>query len=87
MAGALCPRGKDQEDRGNRRRLPPDKQRQQITGMKRGDGGTGIGDAGGMIGDAAFMPAIEDVQRRRDMENDGKGKAEMIGASMKIWRT
>ena len=47
--------------------------------MKRGDGGTGIGNAGGMIGDAAFMPAIKDVQRRRDMENDGKGKAEMIG--------
>ena len=47
--------------------------------MKRGDGRTGIGQASHMVGRFTFMPAIEDIQGRCDMEHDCKRQAEMIG--------
>ena len=75
----LCTRRQDQEDRGDGGRLPPDEQRHEITGMKRGDGRAGIGQPRHVVGRLAFMPAVKDIQRRRDMEHDGKRQAEMVG--------
>ena len=79
MTGALCPGSKDQEHRGDRRRLPPDEKGNQIAGVKRGNGCPGIGESRHMISSAFFMPAIKDVQGCCDMKHNGKGKAEMIG--------
>ena len=48
--------------------------------MKCRDGGAGIGKPGRMVGHLAFMPAVENIQRRRDMEHDGERQAEIVGA-------
>ena len=70
-----CPRRAGRQDQEHRRHgggFPPDEQRQQVTGMKCRDGGAGIGKPGRMVGHLAFMPAVENIQRRRDMEHDGE---------------
>ena len=82
LIGTRTTAGPDDKDRGDGRQLPIDKQRDQIAGEGRADGGANISKGRRILQPVFTMERIDDADKGGDVEDVAENQRELVDPNM-----